>query len=109
MGLSCRKQEKELIAPCTYDLHGDPTPHDDTMFLLERLVQDARGRSEWLWFLLDIEERIDNRENFDPGKIIISLAQLKNHQYLLGLRKKWDMSDRESESESESDSVSSGA
>jgi hypothetical protein len=52
MGLSCRKQKKELIAPCTYDLHGDPTPHDDTMFLLERLVQDARGRSEWLWFLL---------------------------------------------------------
>jgi serine/threonine protein kinase len=108
MGFSCR-QKGELIAPCTYDLHGDPTPHDDTMFLLERLVEDARGPSEWLWFLLDIEERIDNRENFDPGKIIISLAQLKNHQYLLDLRKKWDMSDRESESESESDSVSSGA
>jgi serine/threonine protein kinase len=124
MGVSCRQKTAaddqgtrgpgDLIAPCTYDLHGDPTPHDDTMFLLERLVEDARERpdrlkQEWLWFLLDIEERIGNGENFDPGKIIISLAQLKNHQYLLGLRKKWDMSDRESESESESDSVSSGA
>ena len=119
MGLSCRQPKtadgadsQELIAPCTYDLHGDPTPHDDTMFLLERLVQDARGRSEWLWFLLDIEERIENKgEKIDPYQIIISLKQLKNHQYLLDLRKKWDMSDRESESESESesDSVSSGA
>ena len=72
-------------------------------------TRPTRLKQEWLWFLLDIRERLLNGENFDPGEIIISLAQLKNHQYLLDLRTKWDMSDRESESESESDSVSSGA
>ena len=64
MGFSCREQKEELIAPCTA-VHGVPVrDHIDTMFLLERLVEDARGPSEWLWFCetLKIQMRIVKRK-----------------------------------------------